>query len=104
MAAPGFDSVWQYPRLGNACAWQLSADQTPAYALAQDWPCCTESLPQPCIYGLSPRLGLKLELLRLSIGFESLELGLKLKLSLELAWLNLELKLASMGHDHELPQ
>ena len=70
-------SVWQYPRLGNACAWQLSADQTPAYALAQDWPCCTESLPQPCIYGLSPRLGLKLELLRLSIGFESLELGLK---------------------------
>ena len=54
----------------------------------------TGSLSQPCIYGLSASLGLKFEILRLSIGFESLEL----------AWLNLELKLASMGRQHELLQ
>ena len=47
--------------------------------------------------GTQHSLGLKLELLRLSIGFKSLELGLEL--SLELAWLNLELKLASTGHE-----
>ena len=81
-------SVWQCPQLGNACAWQLSADYLdtsiciqvgPRLAMLQ-WPqplSLTGSLPQPCIYGLSPSPGLKLEILRPSMGFESLELGLK---------------------------
>ena len=102
MSAPGFGMA--VPTAGQCmCMATISRLDTsiciqvgPRLAMLQ-WPqplSLTGSLSQPSIYGLSASLGLKFEILRLSIGFESLEL----------AWLNLELKLASMGHDHELLQ
>ena len=85
MSAPGFGMA--VPTAGQCmCMATISRLDTsiciqvgPRLAMLQ-WPqplSLTGSLPQPCIYGLSPSPGLKLEILRPSMGFESLELGLK---------------------------
>ena len=85
MAAPGFGLA--VPTAGQCmCMATISRLDTsiciqvgPRLAMLQ-WPqplSLTGSLPQPCIYGLSPSPGLKLEILRPSMGFESLELGLE---------------------------
>jgi hypothetical protein len=85
MAAPGFGLA--EPTAGQwMCMATISRLDTsiciqvgPRLAMLQ-WPqplSLTGSLPQPCIYGLSPSPGLKLEILRPSMGFESLELGLE---------------------------
>ena len=85
MSAPGFGMA--VPTAGQCmCMATISRLDTsiciqvgPRLAMLQ-WPqplSLTGSLPQPCIYGLSPSPGLKLEILRPSMGFESLELGLE---------------------------
>ena len=91
MSAPGFGMA--VPTAGQCmtlCMATISRLDTmasiciqvgPRLAMLQ-WPqplSLTGSRPQPCIYGLRPSPGLKLEILRPSMGFESLaiELGLE---------------------------
>ena len=89
MSAPGFGMA--VPTAGQCmCMATISRLDTsiciqvnvgPRLAMLQ-WPQplsleLTGSRPQPCIYGLRPSPGLKIEILRPSTGFESLELGLE---------------------------